>query len=181
MATIQELAPAPWRMMLLPASYNGIPYHVEQQSRSSGQRVVLHEYPKRDLPYAEMMGRSAIRYAVTGYLIGPSYHLVKRALIKALESGTGGMLIDPYLPEPLLVVCDRYNVTETRERGGYCTVEMSFIEAGNPGNSIAPTSTGNAVNSAADNAADNAVDATNTTANTAGGPNPFGQQAPLLL
>src|SRR4249919_523830 len=100
MATIQEISPAPWRMRLRPASYAGVVFHVEHQGRSSGRRVVLHEYPKRDTPYAEDMGRAAIRYQMTGYLIGPSYHIAKKALMNALESSTGAPLIDPYLAEP---------------------------------------------------------------------------------
>ena len=134
MATIKEISPAPWRMRLVPASYASVRFHVEQQARNSGRRVVLHEYPKRDEPYAESMGRHAIRYQMTGYLIGPKYHLVKKELIKALESRDGAELMDPYLAEPLMCICERYSVTETRVRGGYCTIDMAFVELGKPGN-----------------------------------------------
>jgi hypothetical protein len=54
--------------------------------------------------------------------------------MNALDSGQGGELVDPYLAEPKLCICERYNVTETRERGGYCTFEMTFVELGSPGN-----------------------------------------------
>src|SRR6185312_12682604 len=111
MATIQEIAPAPWRVKLLPASFAGVQYHVEQQGRSGGRRVVLHEYPKRDTPYAEDMGRSAFRYQITGYLVGPRYNETKRQLMRVLDSSEGGTLIDPYLGEPLKCVCERYSVT----------------------------------------------------------------------
>jgi hypothetical protein len=134
MATIQEVSPAPWRLQLLPATFNGVVFHVEHQGRSGGRRVVLHEYPKRNTPYAEDMGRSAFRYQVTGYLIGPSYNVTKRALISALDNSEGGVLVDPYLAEPLNCICERYTVSETRERGGYCAFEMSFVELGSPGN-----------------------------------------------
>jgi prophage DNA circulation protein len=120
-------------MRLVPAEFSGARYHVEQQARSGGRRVVLHEYPKRDVPYAEDMGRAATRYQITGYLIGPNYHQGKRALMRALDNGQG-MLTDPYLAEPKMCLCERYNVTETRERGGYCTFEMTFVEVGTPGN-----------------------------------------------
>lgn len=157
MATIQEVSPAPWRMQLLPASFAGVRYHVEHQARSSGRRIVLHEYPKRDTPYAEDMGRHAIRYQITGYLIGPSYHLAKRALINALESSTGNMLVDPYLGDPKLCICENYSVTETRERGGYCTFEMNFAEVGSPGNSVTQTDTASDANAKADASSDSAA------------------------
>ena len=85
-------------------------YHVEQQARSGGRRVVLHEYPKRDTPYAEDMGRAATRYQISGYLIGPNYHLAKRALMAVLDSSTAGTLVDPYLPGPKQCICERYSV-----------------------------------------------------------------------
>ena len=133
MATIQEISPAPWRMRLRPASYMGVVFHVEHQSRSGGRRVVLHEYPKRDLPYAEDMGRTAFRYQITGYLIGPEYHETKQDLMDALDNSAGGTLVDPYVGVKK-VICERYGVSETRERGGYCQFEMSFVEIGIPGN-----------------------------------------------
>lgn len=145
MATIQEVSPAPWRLRLVPASFAGVQYHVEQQSRSSGRRVVVHEYPKKNTGYSEDMGRHVRRYQVTGYLIGPDYGTDKRALIDALEDSEGGALIDPYLAEEMLCICERYSVTEVRERGGYCAFEMLFVEMGQPGNAQPQTDTGGAM------------------------------------
>lgn len=161
MATIQEVSPAPWRMRLVPASFGGVRYHVEQQARSGGRRVVLHEYPKRDVPYAEDMGRAATRYQITGYLIGPDYHERKRSLMKALDTADGSTLMDPYLAEPKKCLCERYNVTETRERGGYCTFEMTFVEVGNPGNTPQQVNSAVNTNEAADVAATNAAETAN--------------------
>jgi prophage DNA circulation protein len=149
MATIQEVSPAPWRMRLVPASFGGVQYHVEQQARSGGRRVVLHEYPKRDTPYAEDMGRAATHYQITGYLIGPSYDTTKRALMRVLDSAEGSTLIDPYLATPLTCICERYSVTETRERGGYCAFDMQFTEVGSAGNSQAAPDTAGQANSSA--------------------------------
>ena len=61
----------PWRTLLLsaPASFRGIAFHVESGTLSGGRRTVVHEYPKRNDPYAEDMGRHASRWSLTGYLI----------------------------------------------------------------------------------------------------------------
>ena len=141
MSTIQEANPkATWRLRLRQASFGGAEFHVEQQSRTSGMRAVVHEYPKRKdgLPYTEIMGKHAVRYQVTGYCIsGPrgSYHIQKEQLVAVLERPEPGLLVDPYLPtQPMMAVCERYSVSETRERGGYCTFEMSFVELGKAGN-----------------------------------------------
>jgi prophage DNA circulation protein len=162
MATIQEVSPAPWRMRLMPASYAGVVFHVEHQGRSGGRRVVLHEYPKRDTPYAEDMGRAATRYQMTGYLIGPSYHIGKKALMTALDGSSGAPLIDPYLAEPKICICERYSVTESRERGGYCAFEMGFVEVGTPGNDPQQMNSGQQLKGQASNTGDEAASSLNS-------------------
>ena len=67
MAAIKDLH-NPWRDAMLPATFRGVEFHVELDTRASGRRTVVHEYPKRDLPYSEDMGRAAIRFSFTGYL-----------------------------------------------------------------------------------------------------------------
>lgn len=150
MATILEASPRPWRTRgLLLARFKSAWFHVEQQGRSSGRRTVVHEYPKRDVPYSEDMGRHAIRYQMTGYVIemdrklGTNYQVAKNDLIQALEGEDAGPLHDPYMPRtqhltyaPLLFMCERYTVTESRERGGFAMFEMMFVEAGIAGNSF---------------------------------------------
>ena len=54
---------------LQPASYNGVPFHVETAGRASGRRIVPHEFPKKDIPTAEDLGRRIRRFAVTAYII----------------------------------------------------------------------------------------------------------------
>jgi hypothetical protein len=155
-----------WRQRLRQASFKGQPFYVEQQGRSSGRRTVTHQYPKRDLPYAEDMGREALHYAMTGYLLmapnytnssfyggggaiegtrmRSNYDEARDNLEEALLSGGPGRLIDPYNPRlfgsgyglnslPLQFMCEKYTITEARERGGYCVIEMSFVEYGQPG------------------------------------------------
>jgi hypothetical protein len=68
MATIRDIH-NPWRDALLPAMYDGVPFFCDTGIRESGRRAVIHEYPKRDIPYAEDMGRKATQYSVRGYVI----------------------------------------------------------------------------------------------------------------
>jgi prophage DNA circulation protein len=66
---ITERSRRQWRLELLTAMFKNAPFHIESGSMASGRRVALHEYPKRDLPYAEDMGRKAVVYDITGYII----------------------------------------------------------------------------------------------------------------
>ena len=163
MSTIRQLSPRQWRLRLREASFKGVCFHVEQQGRASGRRIVLHQYPKRDIPWAEDMGRHALRYQMVGYILQAPVlprddrtayhgHLInydeqRDSLCAVLDAEGPGPLSDPYNPRlflagydtgnPLWFACERYTMTESRERGGYAQFEMSFVEAGIPGNRIA--------------------------------------------
>ena len=136
MAAISDIRNV-WRDNLIPASFRGAIFHVEVSSRSSGRRTVLHQYPKRNLPYAEDMGREAVRWQFTGYLIlrdkGIGGNLLTQiaALIGALEADDAGILVHPTLGT-MLVMCERYSYGDKRQQGGYVEFDMQFVEAGSP-------------------------------------------------
>ncbi|MCA6104936.1 DNA circularization N-terminal domain-containing protein [Bradyrhizobium sp. WSM 4400] len=98
--------------------------------RESGRRIVEHEFPKKELPYAEDMGRQAREFNVRGYcIVYPSdseillfrrdYRQARNLLIDVLEDERPGVLQLPIQP-PQLVVCSRYRITEEERFGGYC-------------------------------------------------------------
>jgi prophage DNA circulation protein len=130
-----------WRQNLQPASYNGIGFKVEMDSKASGRRIVPHEFPKKNIPYSEDMGRRIRRFVVNAYIIyspafEPDYQANRDDLIAELESEGPGLLVLPTGLQVMtdeqsgMVVVDTYTVTERRERGGYCEFEIVFLEAG---------------------------------------------------
>ena len=90
--TLREKVPTPWRDKWQNAQFRGARFFVEQGAQMGGRRVALHQYPKRNVPYAEDMGKQANRFSVSGYCIGPDYLDAKDALIEALEKDGPGML-----------------------------------------------------------------------------------------
>lgn len=125
---------SPWRQKFRDAWFRGASFHVETDVRAGGRRVALHQYPKRNTPYAEDMGRSANTFQVQGYLIGPNYLDDKEILVACLEKDGPGLLRLPlpYQGSDVMVMVQQYTVTESRERGGMCTVDMTFVEYGDP-------------------------------------------------
>jgi len=141
-ATIRDLVQVqPWRARLLPAHFDGRLFHVEAGSRESGRRVVTHEFPKKDLPYSEDMGRRAIEFSVRGYcvqfvtdanaLYQRDYTTPRDELMDRLETGGSGTLQLPF-QRPLTVVCTRYRMSEEERLGGYVAFDMTFVELGAP-------------------------------------------------
>jgi len=141
-----------WKIQLVPASFRGVVFHVDVGGRASGRRTVLHEFPKRDTPYAEDMGRMARKFPITGYVIGPDFRERRDDLIFALENPTPGELV---LPTGLqggvyTVVPTAYGVREQRQQGGMAQFDMAFVEAGEAAFDALPD-TQNRTNDAADN------------------------------
>jgi len=151
----------PWRQILLssPAKFREVIFHVETGNVSGGRRAVVHEYPKRNMPYTEDMGQQAMRWAFSGYLIyRPSnpmyqYHIQRGRLIDALNDNDAGTLVHPvFAPAGVQAVCVGYSMVETRERGGFTQFEMQFVNAGQPGNFIPKVDTVGKLAEAAANA-----------------------------
>lgn len=118
-----------WRDRLRPASFKGISFYVEEHEAEVGRRLVANEYPYRDVPYTEDLGRRARRYNVTAYVIGDEYMTGRDDLLDALEQGGSGTLVHPYLGTKD-VYCDTARMRETQAEGGYAIFSISFVESG---------------------------------------------------
>lgn len=137
----------PFRDALMPASFRGAMFHVEAGGKESGRRIVLHEFPKKDPPYAEDMGRRAFAFTVRGYCItyvrdtqfplySKDYRRARDLLITELELEGPGVLQLPTHVQPVAVVCQQYRITEEEKLGGYCVFDMQFVEYGIPPQAI---------------------------------------------
>jgi hypothetical protein len=142
-----------WRDQLLPASFRGAFFHVETGSRENGRAIVVHEFPKKDVPYPEDMGRKAMQFTVRAYCIAypidtseplyqRDYRAARNILITALEQEGPGVLQLPTI-NPMMVVCPQYRWTEEERFGGFCTFDLSFVEYGVPPGATAPSSYNN--------------------------------------
>lgn len=145
-----------WREEWVPASYKGMEFFVENASRGSGRRGVEWEFPKRDDPYFEDLGRRARVWSVTGYVLGKDYKGKADSLQRALESKGGGTLQHPTM-RTMRVVCIVFTRHERKMAGGYAEFEMQFVEAGAPMNGRGSEDTAAAVNDAAKKTSDESV------------------------
>jgi prophage DNA circulation protein len=150
LSTIVDIPNTIWRDQLLPATFAGAQFHCEANSREGGQRLVVHEFPKRDLPYAESMGRHAMEFTIRGYCIAypkdtalplyrRDYRIARDNLVNKLDGGEPGVLQLP-TQAPMWVQCARYRMTEEERFGGYSVLDMSFVEYGKTVN-VAPNVT----------------------------------------
>lgn len=128
----------PLKESLRPASFRKIPFQVESTEFETGRRTQVHEYPQRDKPYSQDMGRSARHIEFDAFVIGADYVKQANNLLGALEAGDSGTLVHPWFGT-LKVNVDRCRVSFDNGLG-IARFSLAFIEAGelsfpNPANS----------------------------------------------
>lgn len=111
------------------ASFRGVAFYVESHDASFGRRQVTHEYPQRDEPFTEDLGRRAREYSVDAYLIGDDYPAQRDKLRDECEKAGVGELVHPYLGN-MSVVCTGLKVRESSSETRMCRLQLTFVESG---------------------------------------------------
>ena len=68
-----------WRDDYRPGSFRGVPFHLKSSSSTGGRRTVLNEFPLRDTPMTEDMGRRARQFQLNLTLIGVGLNRCRNA------------------------------------------------------------------------------------------------------
>lgn len=114
---------------LQPASFRGVPFEVEASGITVGRRTVVHEYPQRDRPYVEDMGRATRNITLQCFVVGSDYLEQAQALMHELEEPGPGTLVHPWLGEMEVTIT---SVSELQfDQGlGVASVTITATEAG---------------------------------------------------
>lgn len=142
---------------LFPASYRGVRFFVEDAEIGAGRRKQVNEYPQRDKPYIEDLGRATREYRVTGYIFGENLGTAKEQdyvactnkMLAALEMPGAGMLMHPWHGNLDVEVKELGRIRYDRGLGR-AIIEMVFTEAGDVQFPTVQTSTQSASAAAAD-------------------------------
>jgi prophage DNA circulation protein len=116
------------------ASFRGNSFFILDSDRSVGRRNVIHQYPFKDDPYIEDLGRDVDEFTINGYVIQNSdnehdYIDERDALIKALREEGPGILIHPYYGELIVNLSNKARIEESFAQGGIARFTMSFVQA----------------------------------------------------
>lgn len=111
-------------------SFRGAQFLIQESRSAFGRRQKLHEYPFREVPYAEDLGLAAQRWSIDCMVIGPDYNVARDALIKALQAKGPGTLVHPYLGSVQAIVETPAQVSESTAEGGVARFSIQFAQAG---------------------------------------------------
>ena len=114
---------------LYEASFRGVPFHVTKVDLKVGRRTVVHEYPQRDKPYVEDIGRATRRLSFTAFVVGDDYIQQAEKLIGAIETEGPGTLIHPHLGEMKCCLEQASTITFT-DSSRKASVVLTAVESG---------------------------------------------------
>lgn len=139
-----------WRSHLRAASFRGVPFEVEDEEGDFGRRVQVHEYPNRDKPFTEDLGRATRRITINAYLVGDDYPEQRDRLIAAIETEGAATLVHPYYGEMKGNVDGTVRVSHSKGEGRMCRVSFQFVESGELSFPTAGVASGQVLDSAVD-------------------------------
>ena len=137
------------------ASLGGVPFGVRAGNTRLGRRVAVHEYPFRDIPWAEDIGKATRRFTVIGFLLendavykGADVISQRDSMIAVAESAGPLTLVHPTLGRLSVALLD-VSIEERWDDGKYFELEFQFVESGSRLYPSTGSDTGTAVGSAA--------------------------------
>ena len=114
---------------LLPASFRGVKFFIEKAELSAGRRTQVHEYPLRDKPFVEDLGRATRTITITAFVIGSDFIEQAKALLGAVETLGSGQLVHPWLGE-MKVTATAASKLAFDNRARIASITLTFTESG---------------------------------------------------
>lgn len=142
---------AGWRDQLQAATFRGVPFHVRSADGTVGRRTVSHEYPGKDVPYVEDLGRRAREFTLEAFVLGADVMRDRDALIDALEEPGIGELVHPYKGR-MKVAVPNGRWSQSMDHGGLVRFSITFQESSDVVQPTVRADTQAGVEVAADNA-----------------------------
>jgi prophage DNA circulation protein len=117
-------------VQLVGGSFRGVSFRTVNAELKVGRRNQVNEYPQRDIPYVDDLGRKARRIVVEAYVLGANYLQERDALIEAFETEGPGELLHPRYGALTVSLDGEVSIKETPEQGGMARISATFVEHG---------------------------------------------------
>jgi prophage DNA circulation protein len=121
-----------WLKTLQRASYKGAPFWVESDQESGKRRIVVHEFPMRDIPYLEDLGEGAREFKVTAYVASDAADTEAARVMATCATRGAGVLVLP-AHGPLFVRCTEFERSRAKDKHGFIGHDLKFVREGAAG------------------------------------------------
>ena len=117
-----------WLKVWRRAQFGGAHFWTESTQAQTGRRLVIHEFPHKNTPYVEDMGRSANHFTVTAYVASDDALGEARALFSAC--GRRGAQTLQLPDERLRAHCESCERAWNKDKQGYIAFSLTFWRDG---------------------------------------------------
>lgn len=114
---------------LRPGSFRGVSFFIDTSALTTGRRAVQHEYPNRDLPFTEDLGRIPENFEIEGHVLGDNYFEAKENLLRVFTQEGSGELIHPFWGSRFVQV-GQITISESNLEGAIAKFSAKFYESG---------------------------------------------------
>lgn len=122
-----------------PGTLDGVPFRVDGHNSKFGRKTVVHDYPGRDLPYVEDLGRKGRHFTIQAFIVGADYMKGRDALLAVVEKPGLKRLVHPWIGRVNVSVVGDVDLVETIKEGGMAVFTLVLLEsAGNVTPVVAP-------------------------------------------
>lgn len=118
-----------WRDRLRQNAWLNAPFEYVSHTINVGWRLQTHQYPERDTPWTQNLGRDAESLTVVGYVSGHDYDIRRDAVLKAAREGSTGTLVLSRVG-PIQAELKSCSCAESVADGGKATFTFQFVEPG---------------------------------------------------
>ena len=120
-----------WRSRLkFKGSYRGVQFWWSDVESETGRRTVITEFPGKDTPSAQDMGRRARKITIDMFVVGQDYDAQRDKLRIAVETSGPGQLMHPRWGAMTVVTEGGVKFSETSKELGYAKITTTFVEVG---------------------------------------------------
>ncbi|MDR2195572.1 MAG: DNA circularization N-terminal domain-containing protein [Gallionellaceae bacterium] len=118
-----------WRDRLVGAAFRDVQFLTEDHDTKGGRRLVVHQYPGREVQSVQDLGADAWGWKLNAYFIGADYDLARNKLLEKLNEPGADWLTHPWLGL-IYVRAHNWSVQESNDKGGACKIAIEFVPGG---------------------------------------------------
>jgi prophage DNA circulation protein len=109
-------------------SFRGVEFFCSSATSDIGRRTVTHEFPGKDTPFVEDLGRAASKYRLEAYVLGADYITKRDRLRREFQTAGPGELVHPFWGRFTVVVDGRVQLVENFDQGGMAKFTLNVVE-----------------------------------------------------
>lgn len=113
------------------ASFRGVKFFIETTDDKFSRNVVKHQFPDRETPFMEDLGKKLDDFQIEGYVVGDDHLDQKNKLRDAALTPGAGTLIHPHYGT-MKVYCNDIQIRQASSEKRLTRFQFTFTEAGVP-------------------------------------------------